>query len=148
MNGPFSVHVTTVDASQAPPTGSNKGGETHATNRGGTVWLWGRRNSSEAARGAPRQDYTHRYGAGTTTGYLISQRTSTNRKGKTMLKLSAALAASVLAFALSPVANAQELAPTTFVAFLSAENEVPGCPAGVEKRRPRCGDHPDRRGHR
>jgi hypothetical protein len=49
-----------------------------------------------------------------------------------MLKLSAALAASVLAFALSPVANAQARAVTTFVAVLSAENEVPGCPAGVE----------------
>jgi hypothetical protein len=49
-----------------------------------------------------------------------------------MLKLLAALAASVLALALSPVASAQERAPTTFVAVLSAENEVPGCPAGEE----------------
>ena len=30
-----------------------------------------------------------------------------------------------------PVANAQERTLTTFVAVLSAENEVPGCPAGV-----------------
>jgi hypothetical protein len=49
-----------------------------------------------------------------------------------MLKLLAALAASVLALALSPAASAQERAPTTFVAVLSAENEVPGCPAGEE----------------
>jgi hypothetical protein len=49
-----------------------------------------------------------------------------------MLKLLAAFAASVLALALSPVASAQERAPTTFVAVLSAENEVPGCPAGEE----------------
>jgi hypothetical protein len=121
-------HGGCVSSTDQP--GATKGGETHATNRGGTVWLWRIRNWSEAARGAPRHDYTHRYGP--ETGYLISQRTSTNRKGKTMLKLSVALAASVLAFALSPVANAQEVAPTTFVAFLSAENEVPRCPAGVE----------------
>jgi hypothetical protein len=31
-----------------------------------------------------------------------------------------------------PVANAQEPTLTTFVAVLSAENEIPGCPAGVE----------------
>lgn len=31
-----------------------------------------------------------------------------------------------------PVANAQEPRLTTFVAHLSAEAEVPGCPAGVE----------------
>jgi hypothetical protein len=31
-----------------------------------------------------------------------------------------------------PVANAQERSLTTFVAHLSAENEVPGCPSGVE----------------
>jgi hypothetical protein len=49
-----------------------------------------------------------------------------------MLRLSAALAACVFALALSPVASAQERAPTTFVAMLSAENEVPGCPAGEE----------------
>jgi CHRD domain len=49
-----------------------------------------------------------------------------------MLKLSAVLAACVLALALNPVANAQQRAPTTFVTVLSAENEVPGCPAGEE----------------
>ena len=49
-----------------------------------------------------------------------------------MPKLSIALAACVLALALSPVASAQERAPTTFVAVLSAENEVPGCPSGEE----------------
>jgi hypothetical protein len=49
-----------------------------------------------------------------------------------MLRLSAVLAACVLAFALNAVANAQPRAPTTFVAVLSAENEVPGCPAGEE----------------
>jgi hypothetical protein len=31
-----------------------------------------------------------------------------------------------------PVANAQERTVTTFVTHLSAQNEVPGCPAGVE----------------
>ena len=31
-----------------------------------------------------------------------------------------------------PVANAQERTRTTFVAHLSAENEVPGCPASVD----------------
>jgi hypothetical protein len=50
----------------------------------------------------------------------------------TMLKLFVALAAAVLALVLTPVANAQERTLTTFVADLSAENEVPGCPAGVE----------------
>jgi hypothetical protein len=49
-----------------------------------------------------------------------------------MLKLSAALVVCVLALALSPAASAQERASTTFVAVLSAENEVPGCPAGEE----------------
>ena len=49
-----------------------------------------------------------------------------------MLKLVAAVAASVLGLALSPVASAQERAPTTFVVVLSAANEVPGCPAGEE----------------
>src|SRR5688572_33373014 len=48
----------------------------------------------------------------------------------TMLKLFVALAAAALALLVTPVANAQER--TTFVAQLSAENEVPGCPAGVE----------------
>jgi hypothetical protein len=50
----------------------------------------------------------------------------------TMLKLFVALGAAVLALVLTPVANAQERTLTTFVAHLSAENEVPGCPAGVE----------------
>jgi hypothetical protein len=48
----------------------------------------------------------------------------------TILKLFVALAAAVFALVLTPVAHAQER--TTFVAQLSAENEVPGCPAGVE----------------
>jgi CHRD domain len=46
-----------------------------------------------------------------------------------MRKLYAMLLAGVVALALSAVAYA---VPTTFVAQLSAENEVPGCPAGVE----------------
>lgn len=49
-----------------------------------------------------------------------------------MLKLYAALAAAVLALTLIPVAHSKEPTRTTFVAFLSAENEVPGCPPGVE----------------
>ena len=49
-----------------------------------------------------------------------------------MSKLFAALAVAALGLALGPVAHAQDLAPTTFVAVLSAENEVPGCPAGEE----------------
>lgn len=49
-----------------------------------------------------------------------------------MLKVVAAVAAGVVALALSPVASAQERAPTTFVVALSAANEVPGCPAGEE----------------
>ena len=49
-----------------------------------------------------------------------------------MLKLYAALAAAVLALTLIPVAYSKEPTRTTFVAFLSAENEVPGCPQGVE----------------
>ena len=49
-----------------------------------------------------------------------------------MLQLFIALAAAVLAFVLAPAANAQERSRTTFVAQLSAENEVPGCPPGVE----------------
>lgn len=48
-----------------------------------------------------------------------------------MLKLLVALGAAVLGLVLTPVANAQEPTLTTFVAHLSAENEVPGCPAGV-----------------
>jgi hypothetical protein len=39
-------------------------------------------------------------------------------------------AAAALALVVTPVANAQER--TTFVVPLSAENEVPGCPEGVE----------------
>ena len=49
-----------------------------------------------------------------------------------MLKLFVALAAAVSALVLTPVAQAQEPIITTFVAHLSAENEVPGCPVGVE----------------
>jgi hypothetical protein len=49
-----------------------------------------------------------------------------------MLKLFAALTVGVLGLALGPVAHAQDRAPTTFVVQLSPENEVPGCPAGVE----------------
>jgi hypothetical protein len=49
-----------------------------------------------------------------------------------MLKLFVALAAAVFALVLTPVANAEERTLTTFVAPLSAENEVPECPAGVE----------------
>jgi CHRD domain len=47
-----------------------------------------------------------------------------------LLKLFVVLAAAVLALLVTPVANAQER--TTFVAELSAENEIPGCPAGEE----------------
>jgi hypothetical protein len=49
-----------------------------------------------------------------------------------MPKLFAALAVGVLGLALAPLAHAQDRAPTTFVAMLSAQNEVPGCPAGEE----------------
>jgi hypothetical protein len=49
-----------------------------------------------------------------------------------MLKLYAALAAAVLALTLIPVAYSKEPTRTTFVAFLSAENEVPPCPQGEE----------------
>ena len=51
---------------------------------------------------------------------------------RTVLMLFMALAAAVPALVLTPAANAQERTRTTFVAHLSAENEVPGCPAGVE----------------
>ena len=54
------------------------------------------------------------------------------REGGTMLRLLAVLGACLFALALSPVAGAQERTRTTFVAMLSAENEVPGCPAGEE----------------
>jgi hypothetical protein len=46
------------------------------------------------------------------------------------LKLFVAFAAAALVLQVMPAAHAQEL--TTFVTQLSAENEVPGCPAGVE----------------
>jgi hypothetical protein len=49
-----------------------------------------------------------------------------------MPKVFAVLAVGVLGLALGPVADAQDRAPTTLVAVLSAENEVPGCPAGEE----------------
>jgi len=49
-----------------------------------------------------------------------------------MLKQFAALAACVLGLTLIPAAYGQGVAPTTLVAPLSAENEVPGCPAGEE----------------
>jgi hypothetical protein len=49
-----------------------------------------------------------------------------------MLKQFAAVAAGVLVLTLAPAAYGQEQAPTTLVAALSAENEVPGCPAGEE----------------
>jgi hypothetical protein len=49
-----------------------------------------------------------------------------------MRTLYATLAAALVALALSAVAYAQEQAPTTLVALLSAENEVPGCPAGEQ----------------
>jgi hypothetical protein len=45
-------------------------------------------------------------------------------------KLYAVLAAAVIALVLSPAAHAQGRSATTLVAHLSAENEVPGCPAG------------------
>ena len=48
-----------------------------------------------------------------------------------MLKLFVALGAAVLTLGLAPVASAQERTLTTFVAVLSAENEVPECTAGV-----------------
>jgi hypothetical protein len=62
----------------------------------------------------------------------VRSTTPMNSERGTMLKLSAVLTACILALALNPVANAQQRAPTTFVAVLSAENEVPGCPAGEE----------------
>ena len=49
-----------------------------------------------------------------------------------MPKLFAALAVIVVGIALGPAANAQDRVPTKFVTALSAENEVPGCPAGEE----------------
>jgi hypothetical protein len=49
-----------------------------------------------------------------------------------MPKLFAALAVGVLGLALGPVAHAQDRVTATFVVVLSAENEVPGCPAGEE----------------
>jgi hypothetical protein len=49
-----------------------------------------------------------------------------------MPRLFAAFVAVVVGLALGPVADAQDRAHTTFVAVLSAESEVPGCPAGEE----------------
>ena len=49
-----------------------------------------------------------------------------------LLKVLVALGAAVVAFVMTPVAHAQERTLTTFVTVLSAENEIPGCPAGVE----------------
>jgi hypothetical protein len=49
-----------------------------------------------------------------------------------MRRFRLALAAGVLVLAVGPVASAPAQAPTTFVVPLSAENEVPGCPLGVE----------------
>lgn len=49
-----------------------------------------------------------------------------------MRSLYMTLAAGLVALALSAVSLAQGQAPTTFVTTLSAENEVPGCPAGEE----------------
>ena len=49
-----------------------------------------------------------------------------------MRRFKSALAAGVLVVLLGPVAAAPAQAPTTFVVPLSAENEVPGCPQGVE----------------
>ncbi len=45
-----------------------------------------------------------------------------------MVKLYAVLIAAIVALVLAPVAQGQS--KSTFVAKLSAENEVPGCPAG------------------
>ncbi len=47
-----------------------------------------------------------------------------------VLKLFVVFAAAALVLLVAPVANAQER--TTFVAQLSAENEIPGCPEGEE----------------
>jgi hypothetical protein len=47
-----------------------------------------------------------------------------------MRRLRAALAAAVLVLVLGPVASAPAQPSTTFVVPLSAENEIPGCPAG------------------
>jgi hypothetical protein len=49
-----------------------------------------------------------------------------------MLKLLALLAVALTALSGSAVASAQGQAPTTIVTHLSAESEIPGCPAGVE----------------
>jgi hypothetical protein len=46
--------------------------------------------------------------------------------------LSVGLAVCALALVLGPMTSAHERTSTTFVTALSAENEVPGCPAGVE----------------
>jgi hypothetical protein len=49
-----------------------------------------------------------------------------------MLKLFALLAIVLTALSVSAVAAGERQARTTFVAHLSSEAEIPGCPAGVE----------------
>jgi hypothetical protein len=49
-----------------------------------------------------------------------------------MRRFKLALGAGVLVLLLGPAASAPAQAPSTFVVPLSAENEVPGCPQGVE----------------
>ena len=49
-----------------------------------------------------------------------------------LLKVFVALGAAVLALVMTPAAHAQERTLTTFVTVLSAENEVPECPDGVD----------------
>jgi len=49
-----------------------------------------------------------------------------------MRRFRAAFAAGVLVLVFGPVASAPAQALTTFVVPLSSEEEVPGCPAGVE----------------
>lgn len=50
-----------------------------------------------------------------------------------MRMLYATVAAALVALVLNTAAHAQTHAPTTLVVPLSAESEVPGCPAGVER---------------
>jgi hypothetical protein len=49
-----------------------------------------------------------------------------------MRRFRLALTAGIVVLVLGPAASAPAQAPTTFVAPLSAENEVPGCPQGVD----------------
>jgi hypothetical protein len=63
---------------------------------------------------------------------MLDQSAAAIKGGRVMLKLYVALTVGVLALTLSAVAYPQERARTTFVAVLSAENEVPGCPAGEQ----------------